>query len=42
MRWGLHKTMRYAIRHCYALEIGARDAWRMPLTPNILGMAVRR
>ena len=42
MRWGLHKAMRYAIRQCYALEIGTRDAWRMPLTPNILGIAVRR
>lgn len=42
MRWGLHKTMRYVVRRCYALEIGAQDAWRMPLTPNILGVGVRR
>ena len=41
MRWGLHKTMRYVIRRCYELEVGARDAWRMPLTPNIIGMAIR-
>lgn len=40
MRSGLHKAMRHVIRRYYELEIGTRDAWRMPLTPNIIGVAV--
>jgi SAM-dependent methyltransferase len=41
VRWLAHRTMRYAIRWCYQLEIGRSDANRIPLTPNIIAIAVR-
>lgn len=40
-RWVAHRSMRRVLRWCYELEVGARDAGKMPLTPNIIATAVR-
>ncbi len=42
VRWAMHKALRHAIRRCYELEIGRHDAWRIPLSPNIIATAIRR
>jgi 2-polyprenyl-3-methyl-5-hydroxy-6-metoxy-1,4-benzoquinol methylase len=41
LRWIIHSSIRRLTRLCYEFELGTRDTTNMPLTPNIVAIAIR-